>query len=243
VKPAPPDLRSTAERIRVDGVTSVIYDERFRGYDSAWFDRARWAATGARLHSTTGRGGVLLLDHGNETWVYRHYHRGGFVAHFVYDHYLWLGLNRSRPFREWRLLDYMQRCRLPTPRPVAARVERLGVVYQADIITVYLPDTTPLSAHLREGALDDRIWLEIGATVKRLHEHGVDHPDLTAHNILLDTGGRVFVVDFDNARVRPAGRWEAGGLARLQRSLRKVALETGTAFDEYSWNLVLEGYR
>jgi tRNA A-37 threonylcarbamoyl transferase component Bud32 len=79
--------------------------------------------------------------------------------------------------------------------------------------------------------------------VRAVHAHGVDHPDLTAHNILLDDGGRVFLVDFDNARLRPAGDWRRLGVERLQRSLRKVALETGTDFDSTAWAELEAAYK
>jgi 3-deoxy-D-manno-octulosonic acid kinase len=79
--------------------------------------------------------------------------------------------------------------------------------------------------------------------VRTVHEHGVDHPDLTAHNILLDDRNEVFLVDFDNARIRPAGGWQRLGVERLQRSLRKVALETGTPFDAAAWLQLEQGYK
>jgi 3-deoxy-D-manno-octulosonic acid kinase len=78
--------------------------------------------------------------------------------------------------------------------------------------------------------------------VRSVHEQGVDHPDLTAHNILLDDHGGVFLVDFDNARVKPAGAWRHAGMERLKRSLRKVALETGTEFDASAWREIEAGY-
>ena len=52
----------------------------------------------------------------------------------------------------------------------------------------------------------------------------------------------MFLVDFDNAKLRSPGSWQRAGLARLERSLRKVALETGTRFDEAGWQQLLSGY-
>lgn len=231
-------------RIHTAGNMSAIFDgDTYPEFDPLWFDQARWRAEGKPIETTMQRGSVLVLERGSEAWVHRHYQRGGFAARLVYDHYLWLGLERSRPFREWRLLNYMHRRGLPTPRPVAARVLRRGLAYQADIVTVYLPATTSVSSRLREGDVDDSHWTDIGAMVRRIHDQGIDHPDLTAHNILLDPRGKVFVVDFDNARFRSSGSWRQAALARLQRSLRKVALETGTEFDQRGWGLLLDGYR
>lgn len=206
------------------------------------FDEEHWQREGQRLAEKTGRGNVLVLDRGTEKWVLRHYHRGGFVSRFVHDHYLWLGLERSRAFREWRLLAALNGAGLPAPRPVAARVRRQGLLYQADIVTAWLPDTRPLSVYLDENRPLAGRWRAIGRMLRAFHDRGVEHPDLTAHNILLDSEGGTFLVDFDNARVRPPGPWREAGLARLERSLRKVALETGTSFDEAGWQTLRQGY-
>ena len=209
----------------------------------AWFDRADWEAQDARRHTSTGRAPVLIRPVGEETWVLRHYSRGGFVARIVDDHYFWLGLRRTRAYREWFLLRQMQQWRLPAPAPVAACIRRTGLVYRADIITQYLPDTAALSAHLRHDGVPPVVWQRIGRMVQSFHECGIDHPDLTAHNILVDTSWNVYLVDFDNAKLRPPGHWRERGVARLERSLRKVALETGTTFDESAWQRALSAYR
>jgi len=230
-------------RVHRSSNTTVLYDsERTDGYDETWFDRSYWQRHGELIHSTMSRGSVFMLKVGADAWVLRHYHRGGLVAHFVYDHYLWLGLERSRAFREWRLLYRLHAAGLPVPSPIAARVSRRGPVYQADIVTEYLPDTRTLSAYLNDGGLDSSLWLPIGEMVRGFHDYGVDHPDLTAHNILLDSDGGVFLVDFDNAVLKPRGAWQQAGMARLQRSLRKVTAEMGTVFDENARRLLEQGY-
>lgn len=225
------------------GKSVAIYDgERYAAFEARWFDRAHYQEHGAVLHSATGRGGVLMLGQPTETWVLRHYHRGGLVAKLIYDHYLWTGLERSRPFREWRLLAHLHGLELPVPRPLAARVLRTGPIYQADIVTALIPDVRPLSSYLRDGGIPDGRWVAIGAMLARFHRCGVDHPDLTAHNILLGSVSGESLVDFDNAAIRDPGAWQEPRLQRLQRSLRKVALETGTQFEERAWQLLREGY-
>jgi 3-deoxy-D-manno-octulosonic acid kinase len=235
--------RMITEKIWTSGSTAVIYDAtRFADCDPQWFDQGYYREHGAVMHSTTGRGGVLLLQRPDETWVLRHYHRGGFVAKAVYDHYFWTGLHWNRAFREWRLLARLHEWQLPAPRPIAARVVRRGLVYQADIVTRFIPDTQPLSSALRAGGVSDEQWTRIGAMLREFHGHGVDHPDLTAHNVLLGPADAVFLVDFDNARLRPSGAWARAGLARFERSLRKVAHETGAQFDARAWTFVRRAY-
>ena len=234
-----PLIRQTADRV-------VICDpDRYPDLDANWFDRDWWIAEGARTHSTTGRGSVLMLDRqrpvGDETWVYRHYHRGGFVSQLIYDQYFWVGAEQTRPVREWRLLAALSEMNLPAPRPVAARAVRSGLVYRADILTVLLPDTQPLSSMLNEVWQDSALWAAIGRMLG-FHRAGCDHPDLTAHNILVDSAGKPFLVDFDNARFRPAGSWAEAGVARFNRSLKKVSMETGSEFSEAAWRATLAAY-
>jgi 3-deoxy-D-manno-octulosonic acid kinase len=230
--------------LRVEGAVITLHDRSsYPDFDARWLDRDWWLANGARTHSVTGRAGVLMLERGPETWVYRHYHRGGLVAKLCYDEYLWTGAERSRPVREWHVLDRLTRKGLPAPRPVAARAVRSGPIYRADILTVLLPDTVPLSSRLGELWGDKRLWSAIGAMVAGFHRAGCDHPDLTAHNILVDSGRRPFLVDFDNARMRRPGGWQRSGMERLKRSLRKVSLETGTSFDATAWEALEGAYR
>jgi 3-deoxy-D-manno-octulosonic acid kinase len=209
---------------------------------AAWFDAAQWRRAGAVALETSGRGEVLIVAQGDETWVLRHYRRGGIVARFVDDHYLWLGEDRARAFREWRLLRKLRAAGLPVPNPVAAHLYRTGIIYTADIITSYLPQTRKLSWFIEQGRVPPDCWRRIGALIRSVHDHGVDHPDLTAHNILLDESGNEFLVDFDNAHEKALGPWRRAGLERFNRSLRKVALETGTDFDAAAWAEVEAGY-
>ena len=164
------------------------------------------------------------------------------MARFSDDLYIWQGIERSRAFREWRLLSALFEYGLPVPRPIAARVFQRGLTYTADILTVYIENTRSVDAMLHAGeSLGDR-WEVIGRTVRRFHDQGVDHSDLNVRNILLDSQGRVVLVDFDKGRQRSAGSWKQGNLKRLQRSLRKTALETGVPYDEEVWRRIEAGY-
>lgn len=230
-------------KVSIESREITIHDaDRYPGFDAKWFDRDWWLAEGARVHSTTGRGRVLMLGRGGETWVYRHYHRGGMIARAVYDEYLWTGMERTRPLREWRLLRVLTGLGLPAPRPVAARVVRSGPIYRGDIVTVLLPDTEPLSSMLGEVWQLTSLWSRIGTMLAGFHRAGCDHPDLTAHNVLVDSDRRPFLVDFDNASLKPAGDWSRAGIARFKRSLRKVSLETGTEFHEAAWETLVAAY-
>lgn len=231
------------ERIVADGGHLMLVASGFAETpEPAWFDPVAWRNAGAVAIETSGRGVVLIAPHGADTWVLRHYRRGGLIARVIDDHYLWLGAARTRAFREWRILNKLRAAGLPVPSPVAAHVRRNGALYTADLITAYLPDTRKLSWFIERRSVPADAWRRIGALVGAVHAHGVDHPDLTAHNLLLDGAGRPFLVDFDNAREKAPGRWQREGVDRLARSLRKVALETGTPFYGAGWDELAAGY-
>jgi 3-deoxy-D-manno-octulosonic acid kinase len=115
-------------------------------------------------------------------------------------------------------------------------------LYRADILTVLLPDTEPLSSMLGDVWPDRALWMAIGRMLAGFHRAGCDHPDLTAHNVLVDSKRQPFLVDFDNAHLKPPGRWAEAGMARFRRSLLKVSLETGTQFDESAWAAIVAAY-
>ncbi len=174
-----------------------------------------------------GRGQVLFFDPPipgvGGLWVLRHFLRGGGVARVLGDRYLWTGLRRSRPWREFELMVRMRDEGLPVPRPVAARVQRVGACYRADLITVNVPDAKSLDQRLREAPVATGVWHRVGSTIRRFHDSGYCHADLNSRNILIDACERVWLLDWDRGRQRAPGSWQAGNLARLQRDLRKRA--------------------
>ncbi|MGM0595387.1 MAG: 3-deoxy-D-manno-octulosonic acid kinase [Pseudomonadota bacterium] len=222
----------------------ILYDADCLGHvDGDFFDPQYWAERGLLLGEAPGRGTTVLVQHGEQPLALRHYHRGGLPATLSRDRYLWLGLERSRPWLEWQLLQELYRSKLPVPRPVAARVCRHGPFYRGDIVTEVVAGET-LAAWLGRKRLSG-VWLmEVGAVLRRFHEAGVFHADLNARNILLDEHGRVTLLDFDRSeRRRPAEAWQRANLARLKRSLDKFRREQRHfAFDDEDWKALLRGY-
>lgn len=224
---------------------AMLYDASRTGQlDERVLDREYWRARGALEEAAGGRGTIAFVHEGDRRWVLRHYRRGGLVARLLDDTYLWTGEDRTRAFREWRLLDLLARAELPVPRPVAACYRRSGLLYRADLLTEELPTRLTLARALEATPLEPAVWRATGHSIGRLHAHGVHHADLNAHNLLLGPRGMVYVVDFDRGRVRRRGAWEQAVLARLRRSLEKVTagLPAGR-FDEAAWNELLEGCR
>jgi 3-deoxy-D-manno-octulosonic acid kinase len=221
----------------------MLYDASRCGQrDERIFERESWRARGVLEEAAGGRGTVAFVREGERRWVLRHYRRGGLVARLLDDAYLWTGADRTRAFREWRLLRELRAAGLPVPVPVAARYVRSGLIYRADLLTEELPARRTLAQALAEAPLDAKAWHAIGACVGRLHEHGVQHADLNAHNLLLGRDGEVYVLDFDRGRLRSRGTWEQAVLERLRRSLRKVTAGLPPdRFDDAAWQALLGG--
>ncbi len=209
-----------------------------------FFEPDYWRAQNALLGMAQGRAAACIFRYRERVFVLRHYRRGGLMAKFSDDYYLWSGLANTRAWREWHLLADMYRQGLPVPRPVAARVRRHGLLYSADLVTSCLPGVTPLADVLMRQPLPQAQWQSIGTIVKRFHQAGIYHADLNARNILLNEDGQVFVIDFDKGEKRaPDSSWQQANLARLRRSLDKFKQQhTQFYFDEQVWRYMLAGY-
>ncbi len=199
-----------------------------------------------------GRARVIYFPYENRSLVLKHYFRGGAVATFSKDRYLGFDIEKSRAFREWRLLKKMFQLGLPVPQAVAAHVEKSLLSYQADLITEEIKNAATLADVLSERGIDAAQWKKIGACLKLFHQHNVYHADLNARNILLAgampdnaTGaGDVYLIDFDNSDFRMDSKtWKMANLARLKRSLLKFKNNRqGFNFDESGWVSLLAGY-
>jgi len=221
----------------------ILYDDsRVVKPDDGLFTREYWANRSAT--ATGGRGQVLFIRDGSRRWVLRHYLRGGFIARWIADAYLWLGEDRTRSYREWRLRALLHGEGFPVPAPVATRYVRSGCVYRGDLITEEIPETRTLADRITGAALPATAWEEIGRIIGRLHRRGVHHVDLNAHNVLLDANDGVHIIDFDRARIRFPGAWTEEVLKRLRRSLEKIGGQrTDFRFGSGEWAALLMGYR
>lgn len=230
--------------VKCPGGAILVDDSVAEDWSLEHFEPTYWRARGIPLEELAGgRGTITFVHTGTSDWVLRHYRRGGFVARLFDDHYLWQGRDRTRSFREWRLLKRLFELGLPVPRPIAAAWQRRGAAYTADLITLRIPGARPLSQHLAEAALPERGWKRLGACVRRFHEAGVCHADLTAHNLLLDHTGHPWLLDFDRGRIRRGRGWRMANLDRLLRSLNKISmLDASTQFAPGNWDMFLSGY-
>lgn len=234
------------ETVEATAEGAIIFDSSIIGRATpAVFTASAWKTVqpiGNAMQSG-GRGYTLILGDGENEFVLRHYRRGGMVGRVVRDSYWWLGEDATRPFCEWRLLQKLRQLGLPVPTPAIARYVRRRFTYSADIITVRIPRIHPLSVRLAGGAGGVEFWRHLGSVIHRFHEHGVDHADLSAHNIQIDDDGEVWLLDFDQAKLRPAGAWRQKNLGRLHRSLQKIRrLHPQISYQPQDWDEFLAGY-
>jgi 3-deoxy-D-manno-octulosonic acid kinase len=215
-----------------------------RGAEVSLFDPEFWRSRGELSETAGGRGSAWFISSGEHHWVLRHFRRGGFIARVSRDWYVWTGEAQVRAFAEWRLLEAMTHSGLPVPKPIAAEYQRLGLFYRCDLITERVAGAQPLSAALARDSLGETSWRAVGAAIARLHRAGVDHADLTAHNVLIDADGAVTVIDFDRGCLRGPGTWTERNLQRLQRSLAKISRRLpAERYSAEAWGWLMAGYK
>lgn len=222
----------------------IIYDAQLAGQISShWFSPDYWQQQGSLQAVSAGRGAAWFIQAQTGQYVLRHYRRGGLMAKLSADRYVWTGLAGTRAWREYLLLAELQRLGLPAPRPVAARVVRYGWLYAADLLSQRIPDSQPLSRFLAERPLGDTVWQTIGKVIREFHRKHIYHADLNAHNILLDSQNRIFLIDFDKSRIDQDASWHARTLQRLRRSLLKLqSKDKNFHFSAPDWQALLTGY-
>ncbi|KAG1081815.1 hypothetical protein G6F40_015353 [Rhizopus arrhizus] len=96
----------------------------------------------ARPVDAGGRQAAWFVQGQGWQGVLRRYRRGGMIARVSRDAYLWNGEDRTRSFREYRLLAAMRAQGLAVPAPLAAAYWRQGPIYRAAIVVERIPGRT-----------------------------------------------------------------------------------------------------
>ncbi len=212
--------------------------------DSQFFSVDYWRGQSGVESLEDGRGGTLKLTFDDTDIVLRQYRRGGMVRFFSADRYIWSGLKRSRPWREFSILQQAITFGLPVPEPLAACVCQKGLTYRGSIMTRLLAGTRSLSTVLVERELEAEVWYQLGTVIRQFHHRLIRHADLNAINILIDEEGKIFLVDFDKASLmRGPGDWQWKPLYRLQQSLQKWQKSRRLIYREENWQSLMDGYQ
>ncbi|WP_339725784.1 3-deoxy-D-manno-octulosonic acid kinase [uncultured Paraglaciecola sp.] len=221
----------------------MLFDkEHFPEPTPEMFTGLYWQAKNAITGQAIGRGITNFFQHRQNEYVLRHYHRGGLIGKVLNDHYLYTGLEQSRPWQEFRLLQHMQTLNLPCPTPIAAILNKNKGFYQADIISTKIPSAQDLHHILLDTNLSTENWKKIGQTIAAFHNHQVYHHDLNIHNIMLDADHNVWLIDFDKCEIKQGNSWKASNMARLKRSFEKEKRLSKIDWQLADWQMLLSGY-
>lgn len=181
-----------------------------------------WQEKHAITGTAQGRGTTWFIGHQDQDWVLKHYYRGGLIGKVLKDSYWFTQLEHTRAIAEFKLLQHLSALSLPAPTPIACGVYRSGPCYRADILTSKIKYSKDLVGILTQQSIDNSLWKKVGQTIKQFHNEGIYHHDLNIHNILIDDDEKVWLIDFDRAKViTPDINWQQANLDRLQRSFYK----------------------
>lgn len=223
----------------------ILQDENaIEKLESKHFDTDYWQGKPGFSLVDGGRGGSVKINIGNQTAILRQYKRGGLITHISKDCYIWLGKTRSRPWREWHLLQQASDAGLPVATPLGACVWRSGLLYRAAIMTAYLEGTETLAERLVHSTLDSEVWFQLGSLLKKMQTLGFRHADLNANNLLIDEESKIYIIDFDKGRMmKKLDNWQWAALYRLQRSLKKIDRQQALQYGDQDWQALMDGYQ
>ena len=190
-----------------------------------------------------GRGSVSFFMHSGNSMVQKHYLRGGLISKLIFDQYLWLNLESTRSFAEFRALEKMSQFKLPIPKPIAARAIRHCGYYTADLITEKIENAKTFGDCLYEQSFSEKLFSLVGKTIKTFHMTGFYHPDLNVQNILINDAEKVFLLDFDRWKSkRVTKRLGVTNISRLKSSINKHQRSKNLPFPDNEWQGLLDAY-
>lgn len=186
------------------------------------FSETFWVTKKGYRKLENGRGASIVFNLDDRKYVLRKFLRGGLIANFLYDSYLWLGLSRSRVFNECLILEHAQKEQVLVPKFVAYHLERRWLFYSQSIITQFIENRGTLAEVLNRRELSRAEWKSLADSIKAMHKASINHVDLNANNILYGNDDRFYIIDFDKAKVMPDKNWwPQKNVDRLLRSLQK----------------------
>ncbi|MFA0067237.1 3-deoxy-D-manno-octulosonic acid kinase [Vibrio breoganii] len=206
------------------------------------FEAPYWLVQNKVVGSAKGRGTTWFVQLDGLQGALRHYRRGGLFGKLVKDQYWFSGWEQTRSFQEFTLLQHLRAQGVNVPRPIAARANKFGPFYTADLLSERIPNAQDLVAKLQQVSLSRQAYEAIGQQIKQLHLAQVNHTDLNIHNLLLDESDKVWIIDFDKCSQQAGDDWKAKNLARLKRSFHKEVERFGIHWTEDEWEYLIGGY-
>ncbi len=137
----------------------------------------------------------------------------------------------GRPIQELRAVQAARAAGVSVPEPLAVVARAAGPFYRLSLVSREIEgasDLLSLAGTLAPAEKRD-LLRRVADEMRRLHEAGVYHADLTMKNILV-AGDAVYIIDLDKALLtgRRDGRLDVANLSRLNRSIVKLFGGAGT---------------
>lgn len=172
-----------------------------------------------------GRSSVAIAQlEGVGSVVVKYYTRGGLLRYMVKRKYLKWGKTRCQ--LEYEVLQKVRRLGISAPEPIAYAF-RGGLFYRAWLVTKEIKHHQTLAELSRadEKHAHD-VMKEVIDQVSILINNNILHVDLHPGNVLVDSGNRVFLVDFDKACLSRASKSKLQDyyLSRWRRAVIKHGL-------------------
>ena len=228
--------------LQLDNQT-IWYDETLLEEDPKHvFDPEFWQRTGKVIGSAQGRGTTWFVQTKTIEAALRHYRRGGLFGKLIEDSYRFSGLEQTRSYQEFQLLNLLIQAGVHVPKPIAARAVKQGFSYKADLLSEKIPNARDLVSILVEQPLPAEMYKKIGQEIKKMHDAQVNHTDLNIHNILIDEQEKVWIIDFDKCFQQSGDSWKQGNLDRLKRSFEKEQVKKSIKWSDLNWDSLLSGY-
>jgi len=190
-------------------------------------------AAGFATSDVAGRRPLGLVEVGSKALLLRFHQHGGLLRFLSGDRFL----QAERPFRELLLSERLRAKGIPTPRVVAARIQRTALCFwRLALVSVREAETQDLVRGLlqAEDAQAARSLMRaMGEFVGRLHQAGLLHVDLHPGNMLVQEdwasveAPKLWILDLDRCELVDAlgESQRLGMLARLARyALRRPGL-------------------
>ena len=156
--------------------------------------------------------------------VIKHYRRGGLLRYFIKRRYLKSGKTRAQ--REFELLDTVGKLGVNVPQPIAfAYCGRL--FYRAWLITREIQQPVSLAGlSMKDEKKTGRVMESVITQISSLIQNQILHVDLHPGNVVVDSAGKVYLMDFDKGKVYHGNRQQLKNryLARWQRAVNKHGL-------------------
>ena len=198
-----------------------------------------WQQNNKLIGSASGRGTTWFVQLQLTQGALRHYRRGGLFGKLVADSYWFAGWEKSRSYQEFMLLNHLRDAGVNVPRPIAARVQKHGLLYKADLLSEKVPNARDLVSILQESPISNELYRKIGREIRKMHDAQVNHTDLNIHNILIDEQEKVWIIDFDKCFVQQGEVWKQENLNRLKRSFEKEFVKRNIYWSNEQWEQLL----